>query len=65
MVAGHPSGFGPALFNFWFLEIAEEVESLDEFFLRDFMLIMLPLLLYFCVEGVLSASTAHCLLQCC
>jgi hypothetical protein len=65
VVAGRPSGVGPASFNFWFLKIAEEVESLDEFFLRDFMLILLSLLLYFCVEGVLSALTAHCLFQWC
>jgi hypothetical protein len=45
------------------LEIAEEVQIVDEFFFGDFILILLPLLLYFWIKSVLSASTAYFLFQ--
>jgi len=65
VVVDHPSEVSQGLSRFWFLKIAEEIESLDEFFLGDFKFILLPLLLFFLVECVLSASTAHFLFQWC
>ncbi len=42
-----------------FLEVAEEVQSVDKFFIGDFILILLPLLLYLQIESILSASTVY------
>jgi hypothetical protein len=47
------------------LKIAVEVQSVDKFFLRYFMLILLPLLFYFCIEGIFPASTTYFLFQGC
>ncbi len=46
-------GFG------WVLEVAEEVQIVDEFFCGDFILILSPLLFYFRIKNIFSASTAY------
>jgi hypothetical protein len=48
-----------------FLMFAEKIQSVDKIFLRDFMLILSPLLFYFGIEGVFSASTAYFLPRWC
>ncbi len=60
-----PCGVAQMFFGFWFLKSAEKIDGVDKFFFRDFMLILLPLLLHFCVESVTSAFTGHLLLQRC
>jgi hypothetical protein len=45
------------------LKVAEKVQILGEFFRRDLILVLLPLVLYFLIEGILSASAAYLLLQ--
>jgi hypothetical protein len=47
------------------LKVAEKVEILGEFFCRDLVLTLSPLLLYLLIEGILSASAAYLLLQWC
>ncbi len=67
VVVDHPGDVHQRLFCSWFWKIAEEIESLDEFFLGDLriIIILLPLLLLFLVERAPSASTAHFLFQGC
>jgi hypothetical protein len=45
------------------LKVAEKVQILGEFFCRDFILTLSPLLLNFLIEGIFSASAAYLLLQ--
>ncbi len=49
----------------WVPQVAEKVQIEGEFFRRDFILVLLPLMLYFLIEGVLAASAAHLLPQWC
>jgi hypothetical protein len=45
------------------LKVAEKIPILCEFFCRDIILILLPLLLYLLIEGILTALTAYFLSQ--
>jgi hypothetical protein len=45
------------------LKVTEKVQILCEFFHRDIVLVVSPLLLYFLIEGVLFASAAYRLCQ--
>jgi hypothetical protein len=45
------------------LKVAEKVQILWEFFRRDIVLVLSPLLLYFLIEGVLFTSAAYLLRQ--
>ncbi len=49
----------------WVLQVAEKVQILGEFFRRDFILVLLPLMLYFLIEGFLAALAANLLPQWC
>jgi len=49
----------------WVLQVAEKVQILGKFFRRDFILALLPLILYFLIEGILAASAAYLLPQWC
>jgi hypothetical protein len=49
------------VFVFRFLEFAKEIDGIDELLLRDFMLILFPMLLHLCVECISSAFTSHSL----
>jgi hypothetical protein len=51
-------GVAPWLFLCWFLQVVEKIQSLDKFFSRELMLILLPLMFYFRIESVCSALTA-------
>ncbi len=55
-------GVAPGPVCCWFLQVVEKIPSLDEFFSRDLMLILLPLVFYFFIESVFSASTVYFLL---
>jgi hypothetical protein len=46
----------------WVLQVAEKVQILGEFLRRNFILVLLPLVLYFLIEGILAALAAYLLL---
>jgi hypothetical protein len=46
-------------------QVADKVQILGEFFRRDFILVLLPLMLYFLIEGILAALAAYLLPQWC
>jgi hypothetical protein len=55
-------GVAPRRFLCFFLQVVEKIPSLDKFFSRELMLILLPLMFYFHIESVCSASIAYFLL---
>jgi len=56
------NGVAAVPFLCWFLQVVEKIQSLDKFFSRELMLILLPLMFYFRIESVRSALTAYFLL---
>ncbi len=54
-----PIGVAQRFLGFRFLKSVEEFDGVDKFFFQNFMLILLPLLLHFCVESVPPAFAGY------